>query len=62
MVIRSGKGSRVYAEALRRGYIEERAFSDYAELRSERTKMMARVVAFAQRKRARGQARLSRLT
>jgi coenzyme F420 hydrogenase subunit beta len=62
MVIRSDKGSRVYTEALRGGYIEERAFSDYAELRSERTKMMARVVAFAQRKRARGQARLSRLT
>ena len=61
MLIRTDKGSRVYDGALRQGYIEERRFTDAAELRSERTKMMAKVVAFAHRKRERGETRLREL-
>ncbi len=61
MLIRTEKGSRVYDGALRQGYIEERRFTDAAELRSERTKMMAKVVAFAHRKRERGETRLREL-
>jgi len=60
-LIRTEKGSRVYGGALRQGYIEEREFRDAAELRSERTKMLARVIACAQRKRERGEARLQEL-
>jgi len=55
-LIRTKKGSQVYSGALRQGYIEEREFADPAELRAERTKMLARVVACAQRKRERGEA------
>jgi coenzyme F420 hydrogenase subunit beta len=60
-LIRTEKGSRVYNGALHQGYIEEREFADPAEQRSERTKMMARVVALARRKRERGEARLREL-
>lgn len=58
VLVRTERGSRAYREAQRLGYIEERAFGDWAELRSEKTKMMAKLVAFAQRKRTRGEARL----
>jgi coenzyme F420 hydrogenase subunit beta len=58
VVVRSQAGRRHYGEALRQGYIEEREFRDFASLRSERTKTMAKLVAFTQRKRERGEARL----
>jgi coenzyme F420 hydrogenase subunit beta len=57
VLIRTQKGNRIYGEALRQGYIEERAFKDWAEVRSEKTKMLARVVAFARQKGERGEAR-----
>lgn len=60
-LVRTEKGRQVYSEALRQGYIRERAFRDSAELRSEKTKMLAKVVAFARRKRERGGARLQEL-
>ena len=60
-LIRTKKGNQVFSGALRQGYIEEREFADPAELRAERTKMLARVVACAQRKRERGEARLREL-
>jgi len=60
-IVRTEKGGRVYSGALRQGYIEEREFADPAELRTERTKMLAQVVAFARRKRERGEARLKEL-
>jgi len=55
------KGSELYREALNQGYIEEREFQDAAQRRSANTKMLASVVAFAQRKRERGEARLREL-
>jgi coenzyme F420 hydrogenase subunit beta len=61
VLVRTEKGARVYEGALRQGYIEERAFRDAGELRSERTRMLASVVAFARRKRERGAARLEEL-
>jgi len=60
-IIRSEKGSRVYSGALRQGYIEEREFADPARSRIEQTKLLATVVAFAQRKRERGEARLQKI-
>ncbi len=58
VLIRTELGAQVYREALRQGYIEERAFQDSAQLTSEKTKMMAKVFAFARQKRERGEARL----
>ena len=59
--IRTEKGNRVYRGALRQGYIEERTFEDQGELRTEKTKMQARVISFARRKQRRGEARLKEI-
>jgi coenzyme F420 hydrogenase subunit beta len=61
ILVRTEKGSRVYDGALRQGYVEERAFRDTTELRGERTRMLASVVAYARRKRERGEARRGEL-
>lgn len=61
ILIRTEKGRQLYNEALHQDYIKERGFRDSAERRSEKTKMLASVVAFAQRKRERGEARLREL-
>jgi coenzyme F420 hydrogenase subunit beta len=58
VLIRTEKGSRVYNGALGQGYVEERALGGPTELRSEKTMMLASVVAYARRKRERGEARL----
>jgi coenzyme F420 hydrogenase subunit beta len=60
-LIRTEKGRRLYVEALRRGYIEERMPSGAPGTREEKAHMLARVTAFAQRKRERGEARLRAL-
>lgn len=52
---RTEDGGRIYSEALRRGYIEERSFDDAQELRSEKTKMLAKLASFASRKRRRAE-------
>ena len=57
LLVRNEKGSDVYAEALRQGYIEERQFQNAAEFISNKTKMVAKVTAFGLRKRKRGEAR-----
>lgn len=61
ILVRSKKGQRMYDDALRRGYLRERELSDAAEQRSEETKMMAKIIAFARRKQERGEARLGDL-
>jgi coenzyme F420 hydrogenase subunit beta len=58
VLVRTEKGVRVYNGALGQGYVEERAVGGATELRSEKTKMLASVVAYARRKRERGEARL----
>ena len=62
VLVRSQKAERVFSQALRQGYLEERVYADGEDLRSQKTKMMAKVVAFAQRKRKRGEARLADIT
>jgi coenzyme F420-reducing hydrogenase beta subunit len=56
-IIRTEKGSRLYRGALSQGYIQEKESAETTELRSERTRMLASVVAMARRKRERGEAR-----
>jgi coenzyme F420 hydrogenase subunit beta len=56
VLIRTPKGSRIYGEALRQGYIEEIKFRDRVEARGKQADMVDQVVAFAQRKRVRGEA------
>jgi coenzyme F420 hydrogenase subunit beta len=58
VLIRTQKGRRVYSGALGQGYVEERAPDGPTELRSDKTRMLASVVAYARRKRERGEARL----
>lgn len=60
-IIRTEKGRAVYGEALRKGYIEERQYRDSAERRADKSRMIAKVVDFARRKRERGQARRKEL-
>jgi coenzyme F420 hydrogenase subunit beta len=57
ILIRTPKGNRVYGEALRQGYIGELRFQDREEVRGKQADMVDQVVDFAQRKRARGEAR-----
>jgi coenzyme F420 hydrogenase subunit beta len=61
VLVRSEKGSRVYNGALSQGYIEESESVESTELRSERTKMLASVVAMARRKRERGERWIAKL-
>ena len=56
-LIRTDKGRQAYNDALRHGCIEERTFRDLGERRSEKTKMLAKVMAFARLKKERGTAR-----
>jgi coenzyme F420 hydrogenase subunit beta len=55
ILIRTPKGSRIYAEALRQGYIAELRFEDRDATRGRQADMVDRVVDFAQRKRTRGE-------
>ena len=61
VLIRTEKGNRLFTGALGQGYVEETALSGPTELRSEKTKMLASVVACARRKRERGEVRLREL-
>jgi len=60
-VLRTSVGSEVYDGALRRGYIRERTFEYAEEGRVEKTKVLAKIVSFARRKRMRAEERLSKL-
>jgi coenzyme F420 hydrogenase subunit beta len=57
VLIRTPKGSRIYSEAMRDGYIRELEFRDRVAARSHQSDIVSQVVAFAQRKRERGIAR-----
>jgi len=58
-LIRTAKGRTVFEEALSRGYLEERTFSDSFRMNEEKAKMLGKVMEFAQRKRERAEARLN---
>ena len=55
-LIRTNDGRRIFAEALRQGYIEERRPRNSTGTRAEKAQMLAKVLAFARRKRERGEA------
>jgi coenzyme F420 hydrogenase subunit beta len=55
VLIRTPKGSRIYGEALRQGYISELRYEDREEARGKQADIVERVVDFAQRKRTRGE-------
>ena len=59
-LIRTGVGASVFNGALSNGYIQERTFKNADENRIEKTKMLAKIVSFARRKRMRAEKRLSR--
>ncbi|MFQ6065231.1 MAG: Coenzyme F420 hydrogenase/dehydrogenase, beta subunit C-terminal domain [Candidatus Bathyarchaeia archaeon] len=61
-LLRTKVGATVYDGALRKGYIQERAFEDAEESKLEKTKMLAKIVSFARRKRMRAEEKLSKLT
>jgi coenzyme F420 hydrogenase subunit beta len=56
ILIRTPKGSRIYGEALRQGYIAELRYGDREEARSKQADMVDQVVDFCRRKRTRGEA------
>ncbi|TET77968.1 hypothetical protein E3J38_09185, partial [candidate division TA06 bacterium] len=60
-LIRTEVGASIYDGALREGYIQERAFENAEEGKLEKTKMFAKIVSFARRKRIRAEERLSEL-
>jgi coenzyme F420 hydrogenase subunit beta len=61
ILVRTEKGSRMYNGALSQGYIQERDMGGPTELRSEKTRMVASIVAYARRKREHGEARLKEM-
>jgi len=61
VLIRTNVGTSVYDGALRKGYIRERIFEDAEERRVEKTKILAKIVSFARRKKMRAEERLSDL-
>lgn len=58
VLLRTEKGNRIYSEALAQGYISERKAENLVEGRSEEARMISKIVAFAQQKQVRGEARL----
>ena len=59
ILIRTAIGNRIYNGAVSRNYIEERSAGEWAATRSEQAQMIDQVIAFAQLKRLRGEARLA---
>ncbi|MFQ5834522.1 MAG: Coenzyme F420 hydrogenase/dehydrogenase, beta subunit C-terminal domain [bacterium] len=57
-LIRTTLGERIYSEALRLGYIEERPIKDSETRRTEKTKMMAKIFSFSKRKKLRAEENL----
>ena len=61
ILTRTERGSGIYSRALSQGYIEEMPLGEWAAMRAAEGRMGAEVIAFAERKRARGEARLIEL-
>ncbi len=60
-LVRSDAGETVFSEAINQGYIRELTFRDAEERRIEKTKMLAKIVSFARKKRRRAENRLKEL-
>jgi coenzyme F420 hydrogenase subunit beta len=59
VLIRTPAGNRILSEATGHGYIQTRSVKGWAEIRSEQAQMIDQVIALAQKKRMRGEARLA---
>lgn len=57
-VVRTAKGATLFRNALQQGYIEELVYDNVDERVIERTKMMAKIVAFSTRKKLRAERKL----
>jgi coenzyme F420 hydrogenase subunit beta len=62
VLVRTPQGNQVYQGALKQRYIEEREAKDLIEVRSREAAMVEKVIAFAQRKRERGERRRKELS
>ena len=58
VLIRKKVGAAVFDGALRNGYLQERTFENVEDSKIKKTKMMAKIVSFARRKRIRAEERL----
>jgi len=61
VLVRSDAGKTIFSEAVNQGYIRERDFQDSEERRLEKTKMLAKIVSFARKKRLRAENKLREL-
>jgi coenzyme F420 hydrogenase subunit beta len=59
ILVRTPAGSRILGAATSRGYIEAKGVGGWAATRSEQAQMIDQVIALAQKKRTRGEARLA---
>jgi coenzyme F420 hydrogenase subunit beta len=55
-LLRTREGSRIYGEAVSRGYIEEMRVGSWGETRSKQAAMVDQIMAWARQKRERGEA------
>jgi len=61
VLIRSVLGKKIYTQALYHGYIENRTYKTLDERKAEKTRMLSLIETFAEKKRERGEKRLSEL-
>lgn len=62
VLVRTDAGEAIFSEAIEQGYIRERVFEKVEERRVEKTKMLAMIVSFSNRKRLRAENRLKEFT
>jgi len=61
VLIRTEAGESIFSDAIDQGYLRERVFADAEERSLEKTKMLAKIVSFARRKRSRAERTLRRV-
>jgi coenzyme F420 hydrogenase subunit beta len=59
-LIRTDKGRDLYRNALQQGYIKEMNYQDLNERKIAKTKMLAKIISFSKRKKARAERKLSK--
>lgn len=61
VLIRTIQGKRIYTEALRQGYLEKKVEKTIGKSKAEKSRLLSLIEAFAERKRKRGEERLSKI-
>lgn len=61
-VIRTNKGMNMFRNAILQGYIEEAKYKDIDERKTEKTKMITKIVSFSMRKKVRSEKKLMELS